>query len=326
VTSHTSTPTTTGGTLPEFTPRLAVDRTLISESLLKDRVFDRKAPPAKVVSGIHLDPLTRQPTHGGKVYRSDRGTFEVYAAILGRYTQLGGPKSYLGYPLSEEMDADEGGRMSVFEHGSIMWWPDTGAIDVGQVVVKCIGVHAFGITNGPGSDEIYSLFTVTSPDGARALRTPIAGDVDAKETHGYDLELYRGRPAGLVLSASLMEHDHGNPDAYLKQLQGGVSEVMEAGEKALQFIPVFGPILSEVHDRLVTDEVKAWIAQAISDIFGLEDDRLGSRTMMLRMKQMVTTADRSPLMSNWGWKYDVESELFSALGGSWKLLFTITRA
>lgn len=76
----------------------------------------------------------------------------------------------------------------------------------------------------------------------------------------------------------------------------------------------------------MTDSVKAWIAKAVSDIFGLEDDDLGNRTMMPHMEQMVTTADRSPLMSNWGWRHDFESEPFGALGGSRKLLFTFTRA
>lgn len=217
----------------------------------------------------------------------------------------------------------------MFEHGTIFWWPDTGAIDMGDVVVRCIGLHAFGEMDWDqlsGDDEIYALFSVLSPLGAAAMTTAVAGGVDGGETHGYDVELYRGAPSGLLVTSTLMEEDFGGPENYLGDLQDGVDAVMEAGEKALYAIPYFGAVLGVAHDKLVTESVKRQIAAGIAKTLDLGDDALGIQSASIGQKRMVTTAARSPLMRNWGWSYDFESDLFSAHGGSWKLLFAITRA
>ena len=42
--------------------------------------------------------------------------------------KLGGVKGKLGYPIADEtLTPDNLGRMSVFEHGEIWWYPDKGA-------------------------------------------------------------------------------------------------------------------------------------------------------------------------------------------------------
>jgi uncharacterized protein with LGFP repeats len=52
----------------------------------------------------------------------------VQGEIRDLYLKLGGPKSKLGYPTSDETSTpDHRGRMSMFEHGEIWWYPEKGA-------------------------------------------------------------------------------------------------------------------------------------------------------------------------------------------------------
>lgn len=51
----------------------------------------------------------------------------VYGAIGDRYHQLGGENGPLGCPLTDEADANNGGRFNRFEHGEIAWAPRQGS-------------------------------------------------------------------------------------------------------------------------------------------------------------------------------------------------------
>lgn len=63
------------------------------------------------------------------VYWSPRtGAHEVHGAIRDQYVNMGGETGRLGYPVTDEMPAQDGvGRVSNFERGSIYWSPETGA-------------------------------------------------------------------------------------------------------------------------------------------------------------------------------------------------------
>jgi uncharacterized protein with LGFP repeats len=56
---------------------------------------------------------------------------EVHGAIRERWAQLGWERSYLGYPVSDEVRVGDAAdhRYSLFEHGSIVWTPQSGAVD-----------------------------------------------------------------------------------------------------------------------------------------------------------------------------------------------------
>jgi uncharacterized protein with LGFP repeats len=65
---------------------------------------------------------------GGVIYWSpSTGAHVVYGGIGGKYNSLGGPLSFLGLPTSDEMSIP-GGRVSYFQHGSIVWSPGGGAV------------------------------------------------------------------------------------------------------------------------------------------------------------------------------------------------------
>jgi uncharacterized protein with LGFP repeats len=69
---------------------------------------------------------------GGVIYWSQStGAHVVYGAILAKYNSIGGPRSFLGLPTSDEMDNTGGGRVSYFQHGKIVWTSDGGAVVTG---------------------------------------------------------------------------------------------------------------------------------------------------------------------------------------------------
>src|SRR5512133_3399861 len=109
-------------------------------------------PGAAKVAGdaglVQLDSGFFREFANGTIYaeRSRGKACWVHGAIAGRYAQLGGPRGSLGWPTSDEEDFD-GGRASAFQNGAIYWWPDVGAIDLGNVVVRYAGLFCFGETD-----------------------------------------------------------------------------------------------------------------------------------------------------------------------------------
>ena len=77
-----------------------------------------------------------QDFSGGRGYWSEAtGAHFAWGRIGGRYHEIGGPESPLGFPTTSETITPDGvGRFNHFEHGSIYWTPDTGA----QVVMADI--------------------------------------------------------------------------------------------------------------------------------------------------------------------------------------------
>jgi uncharacterized protein with LGFP repeats len=62
---------------------------------------------------------------------SSAAAFKVYGAIGRKYQDLGGPGSFLGQPLTDELGTPDGvGRFNHFQGGSIYWTPQTGAHEV----------------------------------------------------------------------------------------------------------------------------------------------------------------------------------------------------
>ncbi len=86
----------------------------------------------------------------------------VVGAIDEKYQELGGCASFLGVPITEQLESPDGlGRYSVFEHGSIYWTAEVGAHEVhGEVREKWsqMGWEA-GPLGYPTTDE------TATPDG-----------------------------------------------------------------------------------------------------------------------------------------------------------------
>jgi hypothetical protein len=67
---------------------------------------------------------------GGSIYWTpSTGAHEVHGAIRGLWSQLGWERSFLGYPLTNELaTADGASRYNLFQHGVIVWSATVGAV------------------------------------------------------------------------------------------------------------------------------------------------------------------------------------------------------
>lgn len=265
-------------------------------------------------------------TSGRSIYWTPQtGSHAVVGAIRDRWQALGWEVGYLGYPVSDEVDFADGGRASEFEHGGIYFWGDTGAIDLRDVVVHFTGLHCFGETDwdqGSDADEPYLIVSVGTPTTSGTVRTQVYQDVDGGETRPDLVEVYRGRPYGINLSAVLMENDFGDPNAFRDEIQTAVGAAHAVGTAALGLIPVVGPFVAAVAGPSL-GALMPKVGQAINDLLDTQDDLLGTVELTWSAKQMVLLAAQTPNQQFDGIGYKVESPLISSDGASYKLYFGI---
>lgn len=258
------------------------------------------------------------------------GAHEVFGAIRDKWVSLGFEKSWLGYPTTGEVDYVESGRVGNFQHGAVYWWPDTGAIDLGDIVVRYRGMNCFGETDeGSGSDEPYVVVGVLAFDGQKdTFRTPIHDDVDAGGSFpNPGTPVYRGRPWGVDLSVTFMEHDEGDPNKYRDLVHKGVSEAANRAKPALQTALASTGFLAPLAIAVgpVLDAAVPVIVDAINGLLGTEDDTIGTQPVKLTAKQLcvLTAAGHAAERDV---RFHVASPLVSGDGASYKAYFDIVRA
>jgi hypothetical protein len=94
---------------------------------------------------LHVEEITRWrflslirvriasgPGRTSRTYFSDGERHKLYGGIFEKYVTLGETTSYLGLPTTDEAPTTtgcDGGRAVGFEHGTIEWCPDRGALD-----------------------------------------------------------------------------------------------------------------------------------------------------------------------------------------------------
>lgn len=262
----------------------------------------------------------------GTIYqRADGNCAWVYGKIGERYDQLGAGASWLGLPVSDEVDFPEGGRANRFENGSIYFWPDTGAIDMNQVVVHYTGMYAFAETDsdrfGTTSDEPYVLLGVITPSlSIPAVQSQIYDDVDSGDSRPDLIELYRGMPEGIAISVLLMEHDEGDPDKYKDAVTAGVAAGSSAVTAAMAAIPVIGPFAAPIAAAVLV-KIGPDIISAVNDLIGAGDDVLGNTVLHLDAKQMVVLAARTVNQNQWGIGWKAETENLTGQGADYKVYF-----
>jgi hypothetical protein len=287
--------------------------------------------PGRRLSRIEFVGGSRRVRYeNGIIYERPERFAWVHGAIEGHYNLLGGASSRLGLPLADEMEMSEGGRVSVFDNGNIYWWPDVGAIDLGNVVVHFTGLMCFGETDSDGggsnSDEVYAVIGVIAPSGGREILTQTFEDVDGGESRPDLVELFQGPPQGLVLDVLLVEHDEADPNKY-RQIVGqavekGMQKLAPVISKVVAGVPVVGPVLAVAASELLP-ALAPFISDVVNDLLGTDDEVLGRPTIALTAKQMVVLAARTPNSDIKGVGFKFETPLISSQGASYKVYFGI---
>jgi hypothetical protein len=266
---------------------------------------------------------------GGMIYWTPAtGAHEVHGAILQKWEALGFERSFLGYPITDETDFPEGGKVSVFERGAIYWWPDTGAIELNDVVVHYTGLVCFGETDSDqlsDSDEPYVVMGMNNPTGNWAIRSQVYEDVDGGESRPDLLEIYRGKPSGLALSVLLMEHDEDDPDKYKAAMQSAVGAAAAGVTTLIALIPAVGPVIAAGVGPLLA-AVTPTVGAELNRLLDLGDDRIGETTLAVSPKEMVVLAARIGNSEERGVGFKLVTPLLSGHGASYKVYFGLVPA
>lgn len=270
--------------------------------------------------------------HTASIYWSPQtGAHAIWGEIRRRWSELGWENSYLGYPTSSEMDFPQGGRTNIFQRGDIFWWPDTGPIDLGDVVVHYTGFYCFGETDwdGPfsGSDQPYITMGVFTPTGSNSVSTRVYEGVNAGHSQPDLMELHRGRAYGMEINIRLLEHDHGDVNEDRKKMIEAFRLAHEEGLKQIRKnLPEgFGDVVAMAADALLGKVVPVLGGQFF-DLFDLGDDTIGKATIRVSARDMVLTAARGTNSEFKGIGYRIESPLLSGDGASYKVYFGLVRA
>jgi len=269
-----------------------------------------------------------QHFQGGSIYWTpSTGAHVVYGAIRDRWAAIGWERSYLGYPLTDETDFD-GGRMNQFQGGQIYWWSDSGAIDLHEVVLHYTGMicwHESDHDQSSNSDEPYAIFGVISPDSTAVAHTRVYDDVDTGESMPDLLELYRGKPGGLVVTTTMWENDFGSPDQYVPSIKKAIDDAAKEAEPYLSKIPYVGPIFAAVLPFV--SKVSGAIAKGLGQLLGLQDDPAGHAEIAFTPKQMIVTSAREQNRSIEGIGYKASTGRITHDGGySYEVYFGLVPA
>jgi hypothetical protein len=284
--------------------------------------------PGEPVSQIErVGPGSRIRYQHGSIYiigTDMQTTHYVYGGIATRYDEIRGPESWLGFPTSEEKDFADGGRFQTFQHGDIYWWRDVGAIELNEVVVHYTGLICYAETDNDQSsaaDEPYVVLGVVAPGADLNTRTPIHEGVDAGEGRPGIIELYRGKPNGIALSAVLLEHDAENPERYKAAMGAAVAAAATALTGAIAatgggapIAVIVGPILSSLVPT---------ITEALNSLLDLHDDTLGKQDNVLTAKELVVLAARTQNSTKHGVGYKVETPSFVGEGSEYRVYYSV---
>ncbi len=270
---------------------------------------------------------------GSIFWHQSTGAHEVHGEVRNHWESLGWEKSWLGYPTSDEnaLNDQDGGRISAFQHGAIYWWPDVGARAINNVCVHYTGFHCFGETDRDGfsrGDEPYATLGIVGPGDVRGVaQTQVYRNVQGGQGTFDVIEIYKGKPHGLALSAVLQELS-GDDDQLAvsrKGTQEAVDRVKPLIEAAATRVPVVGPVLGPLSGAAwdffkndIVDALNSFIEQTL----GFGHRQLGSDLIVLTPKQMVLLAIQPAAQFNAiPWKF--ETQLLARHGASYKLYFNI---
>jgi hypothetical protein len=139
---------------------------------------------------------------GGSVYwTSSTGAHEVHGANRDKWASLGWERSFLGYPLTDEIGAPDGvGRYNHFQGGSVYWTSGTGAHEVhGAIRDKWASLGWERSYLGyPLSDEegLPTLGRISIFQRGNITWTPATGAVPTPATLHFHDTLTSGLPLG----------------------------------------------------------------------------------------------------------------------------------
>lgn len=115
------------------------------------------------------------------------GAYQVTGLIRNRWAELGWEKSYLGYPLTDELATEDGaGRFNRFQRGWIVWHPAHGAKVIwGKVYHKWLAAGGVKGTYGyPTGELLCGVNSCTQQFSKGLVKVPFSEGIDLRAELG----------------------------------------------------------------------------------------------------------------------------------------------
>ncbi|WKD59983.1 alpha/beta hydrolase-fold protein [Corynebacterium caspium] len=160
---------------------------------------------------------------GTAYWSAETGAFALFGRINARYSEMGGPASWLGFPVTTELSTPDGkGRFVHFQRGSIYWTPELGPISVPGDIVGHWGTANYerGDLGYPVADakeiagglvqEFERGLITRKPDGSNAW---VRGAIAAKYRELNTATSPLGFPTSdekLINGGAFQQFEHGN--------------------------------------------------------------------------------------------------------------------
>lgn len=270
---------------------------------------------------------TWQAFSGGRIYATPAASEPVviYGDILLHWLSLGGGTSPLGYPVTDELDVDEGaidegGRYNGFEHGALYYWPEDGVIVSGRNVrVDLTGIRTIHRTSGIGSDQPYLLLGMChgGSGAAESLATGVTPTFEATDGTAIRLDprlWYEGPPREVFVAVALLESDGtaATKDANLRFYAGSLGRLFSQAPAG--FVPP-----SDSDGAFLVIEAPQG-GEAID-----QDDWLGQWTHRFSPHDLVQLAENGFMVSD-GIAHKLESPGIGGKHAHYRVLLSVARA
>lgn len=160
-------------------------------------------------------------SQGRAYWSAETGAHALFGRINARYSELGGPDSWLGFPTSGELKTADGkGRFVTFQHGSIYWTAITGPWEIPGDMLAAWGTQGYeggGLGYPTGAPRDYNGGLIQSFQGGSVIRTA-----------GNQAYWVRGAIAGKYLDDATFAQ-LGFPTGNERLINGGAFQEFEKG-------------------------------------------------------------------------------------------------
>lgn len=195
--------------------------------------------------------------------------------------------------------------------------------------VRFVGFKAFGITDGPGSDEPYFIISVYSPDNKKNLTTvripegePFQ-EVDEGTERASVKAIWDGPPERLQIFTVVVENDLGDPEEVEKTIREKLDKYVDEAAAAGTVVAAgFGIPIPEGLLRDLLGAISLGLSTFLGNLLG--DIVIGTDSLPLKGIDLENAHENPfPTKSIAGNQYTHETLLISGSGASYKAYFEV---
>ena len=181
-------------------------------------------------------------------------------------------------------------------------------------------------TDGPGSDEIYAVVTVSAGGGFIPYTSVtvhphvVVDDVESGDVHGDPGRVFHESYAeDILVTVRLMEHDGGNPIEEAQKFMTSVKDALAVLAKKMPELNVDGNLNLQAVVNFFSDAI-----DSAGSALGTDDDVLGTVSRVITAEEMKNLGSREEGSKDTaqGIPYDFFTE-HSGHGGVYKVYFDI---